>query len=132
MRAPVHALALCALVSLAGCVGTARHEGFAATGPGSFLYSAGTNTVMTENDDGAAEKLRRRWIADALQANGMCGEGYIVDTRSFVPNAAGRFGNGGEILYKGRCLGLVPPRPPVLVEQKRQEKVLTKEEEPGS
>ena len=58
---------LCCLVSLSGCVGSARNEGFSANGPNSFLYSARTNTVMTENDDGTAERLRRDWIADALQ-----------------------------------------------------------------
>jgi len=122
MRAPVQTLSALCLVSLAGCVGTARVEGFTPTGPVSFLYSADTSTVMTENDDGAAEKLRRRWIADALQAHGMCAEGYVVDTRSFVSNVDGPFGNGGTILYKGRCAsGVLLPRPPV-VEKKREEK----------
>jgi hypothetical protein len=97
-------LALLCLLSLAGCVGSVRHEGFAATGPASFLYGAHTNTVMTENDDGAAERLRRGWIADALQAHRMCPNGYAVDTRRFVPDARGPFGNGGDILYSGRCL----------------------------
>ncbi|HVC56032.1 MAG TPA: hypothetical protein VND95_08755 [Stellaceae bacterium] len=97
-------LALLCLCSLAGCVGSARVEGFTATSPASFLYSAKTSTVMTENDDGAAERLRRDWIADALQAHAMCMNGYAVDTRRFVPDAAGPFGNGGEILYSGRCL----------------------------
>jgi hypothetical protein len=97
-------LALLCLLSLAGCVGSARVEGFAANGPGAFLYSAHTNAVMTKNDDGEAERLRRDWIADALQAHAMCGAGYVIDTRRFVPDAAGPFGNGGEILYAGRCL----------------------------
>ena len=77
----MRALALLCLVSLAGCVGSAREEGFTATGPAAFLYSARTNTVMTENDDGVAERLRRDWIADALQAHAMCTEGYVIDTR---------------------------------------------------
>ena len=115
---------LCGVVCLAGCVGTARVEGFTATGPASFLYSAHTNTVMSENDDGTAERLRRRWIADALQAHRMCNEGYIVDTRSFLPNADGPWGNGGEILYKGRCLGVVAPGSPPVVEKKREEKII--------
>lgn len=92
------------LLSLAGCVGSVRQEGFAASGPSSFLYTAHTDTVMTENDDGTAERLRRDWIADALQAHSMCPGGYVVDTRRFVPDAVGPFGNGGEILYSGRCL----------------------------
>jgi hypothetical protein len=97
-------LAVVCLLSLAGCIGSARIEGFTASGPASFLYSAQTNTVMTENDDGTAERLRRDWIADALKAHAMCPVGYVVDTRRFVPDAEGPFGNGGEILYSGRCL----------------------------
>ncbi len=97
-------LALLCLLSLAGCVGSARVEGFSATSPTAFLYSAHTNTVMTANDDGTAERLRRDWMADALHAHGMCPVGYVVDTRRFVPDAWGPFGNGGDILYSGRCL----------------------------
>jgi hypothetical protein len=133
MRPPVPLLAAICLASLAGCVGTARVEGFTAIGPAAFLYSAETNTVMTANDDGAAERLRRRWIADAVQAHGMCGDGYVVDSRSFVPNAVGRFGNGGEILYKGRCLNDVGPLPPrTVVEEKREKKVTAPEKPPES
>ena len=97
-------LAFLCLLSLVGCVGSARIEGFTASGPTAFLYSAHTNTVMTENDDGTAERLRRDWIADAVQAHAMCTNGYVVDTRRFVPDAEGPFGNGGDILYSGRCL----------------------------
>ena len=103
---------LCCLVSLAGCVGSARIEGFGATGPASFLYSARTNTVMTANDDGTAERLRRDWIADAVRVHAMCPDGYVIDRRHFVPDTDGPFGNGGEILYAGRCLVQVPPPPP--------------------
>lgn len=104
---------LCLLL-LAGCVGTARKEGFTAVGPTAFLYSVHTNTVMTENDDGVAERLRRDWLADALESHAMCPDGYVVDTRRFVPDAAGPFGNGGDILYSGRCLAAAPPPPPVI------------------
>lgn len=100
----MRALVLLCLLSLAGCVGSARNEGFTATGPRTFLYSAHTNTVMTENDDGVAERLRRDWIADALGAHAMCPRGYTVDTRRFVPDAVGPFGNGGDVMYAGRCL----------------------------
>ncbi len=113
---------LCCLLSLAGCVGSARIEGFGATGPASFLYSARTNTVMTANDDGTAERLRRDWIAYALQAHTMCPDGYVVDTRRYVPNVDGPFGNGGEILYAGRCLAEKPPAPPREEEYPRGER----------
>jgi hypothetical protein len=67
---------------------------------------------LTENDDGVAEQLRREWLADAVLAHGMCSDGYVVDTRRFRPNAIGPFGNGGDILYSGRCL--TPAGPPAL------------------
>ena len=99
----MRALVLLCLLSLCGCVGSARNEGF--TGCcNKFYYSAHTNTVITENDDGVAERLRRDWIADALGAHHMCPAGYVIDTRRFVPDAWGPFANGGNILYTGRCL----------------------------
>ena len=104
-------LAVVSLLALAGCVGSARVEGFGATGPTSFQYSAQTNTVMTANDDGTAERLRRGWIVDALKVHAMCPDGYVIDTRHFAPDAAGPFGNGGEILYAGRCLEQAPAPP---------------------
>ena len=119
----MRALALLCLLSLAGCLGSVRNEGFSATGSTTFLYSAHTNTVLTANDDGAAERLRRDWIADALKAHAMCAAGYLLDTRRFVPDAIGPYGNGGEILYKGRCLGEPPPPPPPVVEERREEKL---------
>ena len=103
---------LICILLLAGCVDSARIEGFTAKSPTTFLYSARTNTVMTANDDGTAERLRRDWIADAVQAHGMCADGYVIDTRRFVPAADGPFGNGGDILYAGRCLGKALPASP--------------------
>lgn len=97
-------LLLCPLVlaaAVSGCAQQARVEGFAATGPGAFLYEARTNTVMTANDDGAAERIRRSWIADAVMVNALCMRGYVIDTRSYVPDPVG---NGGAIRYAGRCL----------------------------
>jgi hypothetical protein len=110
MRAFVLATALLSLLSLGACVWSDRVEGFTPTSPAAFLYSVRTSTVLTENDDGAAERLRRDWLADAVQAHAMCPDGYVVDTRQFRPNVDGRFGNGGDILYTGRCL--TPPGPP--------------------
>lgn len=109
-------LALVCLLSLVGCVGSARVEGFGATGPTSFQYSARTNTVMTPNDDGTAERLRRGWIADAVRVHAMCPDGYVIDTRHLVPNADGPFSNSADILYAGRCLHQ-PPAPPPVVEE---------------
>lgn len=100
----MRAFALCCVFSLIGCVGSVHQEGFTATGPGAFLYSAHTNTVMTANDDGVAERMRRGWIADALKVHAMCAQGYVIDTRRFLADFAGPFGNGGDILYAGRCL----------------------------
>jgi hypothetical protein len=118
-------LALLSLLLLAGCLGSVRHEGFDATGPTAFLYSAHTNTVMTENDDGEAERLRRDWIADALRLHDMCPVGYVIDSRRFVPDVPGPLGSGGDVLYKGRCLGepAPPPPPSRVIEEKREEKI---------
>jgi hypothetical protein len=115
---PMRALALLCLITLAGCVGSDRHEGFTATSPYSFLYSAGTSTVMTENDDGAAERIRQGWLVAALKAHSMCEDGYVVDTRRFIPGppteSGPQFANGGDIVYSGRCLGgpPIPVTPP--------------------
>jgi len=95
------AFALSLAGCLMGCAEQPRVEGFTATGPRSFLYEAHTNTVMTPNDDGEAERIRRYWIADAVMVNALCMQGYVVDTRRFVPDP---FGNGGAIRYEGRCL----------------------------
>ena len=105
-------LALLCVLSLIGCVGSVHQEGFSATGPAAFLYSAHTNTVMTANDDGTAERLRRDWIAVALAEHAMCARGYVIDTRRFVSDAEGPFGNGGDVLYAGRCLQEMPPAAP--------------------
>jgi hypothetical protein len=120
---PVRMLALLCLLLLIGCRDTVRQEGFAATGPDSFLYSAHTSAVMTENDDGQAERLRRDWIVDALRFHGMCPDGYVIDTRRFVADAIGPFRNGGDILYSGRCNA---PPPPVIVERKREQEIFEK------
>jgi hypothetical protein len=103
----MRALILLCLVPLAACVGSDRHEGFTATGPNSFFYRAQTSTLMTENDDGEAERIRQGWLAAALKAHAMCANGYVVDTRRLIPaapTAAGpQFSNGGDIVYSGRC-----------------------------
>jgi hypothetical protein len=126
--------ALCCLVALAACAGNprpvrsfvaclgghpvytetaapcagwedaARVEHFAVTGKGSFTYSAQTNTVMTGNDDGVAERIRRQWLAEALRARAICAGGYVIDSRRFEQQQQGRFANGGDIVYSGRCL----------------------------
>jgi hypothetical protein len=97
----MRALPLFCLLLLAACAQEARVEGFSATGPGTFLYAARTNTVMTPNDDGAAEQIRRYWIADAVMVNALCLQGYAIETRRFVPDPVG---NSGAILYSGRCI----------------------------
>src|SRR5215468_3810796 len=117
MRARALLYAIPGLVLLTGCVGSDREEGFTATGPNSFLYSAATSTVMTENDDGAAERIRQGWLVAALKTHAMCADGYVIDTRRLVPGpptpAGPQFSNGGDILYAGRCTVGAPPVPVV-------------------
>jgi hypothetical protein len=88
----------------AGLVDLVRVENFAVNENGSFTWGAQTNTAMTENDDGGAERLRRQWLAETLEAHAMCEKGYVVDTRRFVTQPVGPFANGGDIVYSGRCL----------------------------
>lgn len=109
----MRALALLCIIPLAACVGSDRNEGFTATGPASFLYSAQTSTLMTENDDGEAERIRRGWLVSALKAHAMCANGFVVDTRRFVPGpptpSGPQFSNGGDIVYAGRCIAAGTP-----------------------
>jgi hypothetical protein len=83
------------LIIIAGCIidnDQVRVDSFTADTPSTFTYSARTNTVMTENDDGAAKQIRRDWLTEALAANGMCGGGYVIETRRFVQPWEGPFG----------------------------------------
>jgi hypothetical protein len=128
MRVPALAclVSLVSLASLGGCIGNdkVRVQSFSAGANGSFTYSAGTNTVMTPNADGAAERIRRVWLAETLGAQGMCRGGYVVYHRSLVvpprstalagtpgsvvpavaPSPPTYFGNGGDVVYTGSCL----------------------------
>ncbi len=94
------------LLLLAGCIDTdtARVANLVPQEGGNFAFSVPTNTVMTANDDGAAERIRRDWLAEALQAASLCPVGYVVYQRHFVPAIDGPFGNGGDIVYTGQCL----------------------------
>lgn len=103
----MRALVLAGLVSLAGCIidnDRVRVESFAADTPATFTFGVATNTVMTANDDGEAERIRRDWLAEELDAHAMCGAGYVIQTRSFAQPWVGLFGNGGDVVYTGRCL----------------------------
>jgi hypothetical protein len=93
-----------AVVPLVGCADRVSPVSLSPRAGGSFTFSAHTNTVMTENDDGNAERIRRGWLADALTSTGTCHSGYVVESRRFVQPEAGLFANGGDIVYAGHCL----------------------------
>lgn len=100
-------LVLACLVLLAGCTGftdRTRVDHFTAKAHGHFAYSVATNTVMTANEDGAAERIRRDWLAASLHAHRLCAKGYVLDSRRLVVPATGPYGNGGKIVYAGHCL----------------------------
>ena len=103
MRALALILAVVA-VPLVGCANDVRVVNLTPGTGGNFTFSVQTNTVMTENNDGAAERIRRDWLADALTLGGICRAGYVVDSRRFVQPDGGLFANGGDIVYSGRCL----------------------------
>jgi hypothetical protein len=104
----MRALALVCLVSLAGCIiignEPLRVENFVSDPEGTFIFTAQTNTVMTENDDGEAEQIRRGWLAEELAARGMCNAGYVIDTRQLVEPPDAPSSNAHDIVYSGRCL----------------------------
>jgi len=102
----MRALTLAAIVLLAGCIidnDRVRVESFAVNPDGTFTFGALTDTVMTANDDGAAEQIRRDWLAEALASRNMCSAGYFIETRRQVgPQEPA--GNVSDIVYTGRCL----------------------------
>lgn len=105
-----------ALSTLSGCIDNdrVRVQSFIPGPGGSFLYAAHTNTVMTENADGGAEEIRRDWLTQTLEAQGMCRGGYAIYQRYLVmppqraafsqPPTEPDFGNGGDVVYSGGCL----------------------------
>jgi len=103
----VRVLALVCLVLLCGCIidnDPVRVVSFAADPAGTFVFTAQTNTVMTENEDGEAEQIRRDWLADELNARGMCAAGYFVEIRRLVEPPDGPSSNAHDVVYSGRCL----------------------------
>ena len=99
-------LTLVCLVLLCGCIidnDPVRVVSFAADPAGTFVFTAQTNTVMTENDDGEAEQIRRDGLADELNARGMCSAGYFVEIRRLEPPDAPS-SNAHDVVYSGRCL----------------------------
>ena len=71
---------------------------------GTFVFSAQTNTVMTPNDDGEAERIRRDWLAEELNAHGMCSAGYVVEIRQLLDPPDAPSSNAHDVVYTGRCL----------------------------
>jgi len=103
MHTPALVLLL-AMLPLVGCANDGSPVKLTPQAGGSFTFSARTNTVLTENDDGNAERIRRVWLADALTPAGTCRSGYVVDTRRFAQSEDWLFANGGDIVYAGHCL----------------------------
>jgi hypothetical protein len=100
-------LACIGVVAMLPVIGCARPVQVSELMPGpggSFTFSAHTNTVMTENDDGAAEQIRRLWLSQSLAQTATCHAGYAIDSRRFIQPPTGLFANGGDIVYAGHCL----------------------------
>ena len=122
MRALVVASVALPMIAFSGCNDPVRVQSFVPGPGGGFTYSVRTNTVITPNDDGAAEEIRRDWLAQTLGAAGMCNGGYVVYRRELVvppqqpafgptpanqpagPHADLAFGNSGDVVYTGSCL----------------------------
>jgi hypothetical protein len=122
MRALVASLLALPMIALSGCNDPVRVQSLVQGPRGTFSYSVRTNTVMTPNEDGAAEEIRRTWLAETLGAAGMCNGGYVIYRRDLVippqrpalgpappnplsnPNPDLAFGNSGDVVYTGSCL----------------------------
>src|SRR5947199_10162341 len=97
-------LAFASLVLLLACNDHVRVVTFEADPAGTFVFTAQTNTVMTENDDGEAEQIRRDWLADELNARGMCATGYFVEIRRRVEPPDAAASNAYDVVYARPCL----------------------------
>jgi hypothetical protein len=98
--------AIACLVSLAGCIidnDPLRVDSLTANTAETFTYSVQTNTLMTANDDGEAEQIRRDWLAEELAAHGMCSAGYVIEIRRLEPTDIPS-SNALDVVYTGRCL----------------------------
>jgi hypothetical protein len=103
----IRAGALACFFSLTGCIidnDRVRVESFTSDPAGTFVFAAQTNTVMTANDDGEAEQMRRDWLAEELAAHEMCGAGYVIETRQLVEPPDTPSSNAHDVVYSGRCL----------------------------
>ena len=92
------------LLLVGACNDHVRVVSFEADPAGTFVFTAQTNTVMTENADGEAENIRRDWLGDELNARGMCAAGYFVEIRRLVEPPDAPSGNAHDVVYSGRCL----------------------------
>lgn len=102
------------VAALGGCADDPRIQSFTGAPAGGFTYAVHTSTVMTANDDGAAEQIRRDWLAQTLEAQGLCRGGYVIHRRQLVvppqrpafnsPPDDLAFGNSGDVVYDGNCL----------------------------
>jgi len=98
---------LACLVLLGGCIidnDRVRVERFALNPEGTFVFAAQTNTVMTPNDDGEAEEIRRGWLAQELTEHEICPAGYVVETRRLLEPPDAQSSNAHDVVYSARCL----------------------------
>lgn len=101
-------IVLASLLVLSGCNDRLRVDSFSVNPDGIFVYTAQTNTVMTENADGEAEQIRRDWLAEELSERDMCPLGYVVEIRQLVSAPEPPPNNAHDVVYTGRCLPSLP------------------------
>ena len=103
----IRIVALTCILSLVGCIidnDQVRVESFTYDPAGTFVFTALTNTVMTANDDGEAEQIRRGWLGEELAAHNICTAGYVIETRQLVEPPDMPPSNAHDVVYSGRCL----------------------------
>jgi hypothetical protein len=63
-----------------------------------WMYTAFVDAAYPDNAAGEARRMEilERWF----EANGLCGNGYVIDSREIVMRSA----TDGDVLYRGHCL----------------------------
>jgi hypothetical protein len=94
-----------ALVAVAGCADDyilhehAHLDPLSDTG---FRYTVGTNAVA-DKDDPDAERVRLRWINEAVTGNNLCGNGYEIIGRKEIFQRRSLGVDLYDIRYEGKC-----------------------------
>lgn len=92
-----------ALLLLAGCEALSKPEStrFEAV-HGGFEFRAIADAAYPEASPNG-EAWRMKWLAQRLQQNGVCPNGYVITSRETERLSTGALGSIYDVYYQGRC-----------------------------